>query len=369
MTAAIPFVDLRAQYRSIKSEIDAAMASVIDCSAFIQGAEVAAFEQEFAEYCGARACASTGNGTDALYIALRALGIGPGDEVITVSHTFIATTEAISHCGARPVMVDIRNDTMLLDPERLEAAITPRTKAVIPVHLYGQICDMDAISTIARRHGLKIIEDAAQAHGATWRGRRVGGISDVTCFSFYPAKNLGAFGDAGAIVSDDVALIETARAIANHGRHSKYIHFREGVSSRLDGLQAAILRVKLRHLDEWNAARRRIAQQYLTHLSDTQVELPTTRHECDPVWHLFVIRTDDRDGLQAALKARGIETGVHYPCPLHLQPAYVELGVPKGSLPVTELVAGRILSLPMFPEMTSAQVENVVTAVAAVRPA
>jgi dTDP-4-amino-4,6-dideoxygalactose transaminase len=369
MSAAVPFVDLRAQYASIKSEIDAAMASVIDRSAFIQGAEVAAFEQEFAAYCGAVACASTGNGTDALYIALRTLGIGPGDEVITVGHTFIATTEAISHCGARPVMVDIRNDTMLLDPERLEAAITPRTKAVIPVHLYGQVCDMDAIVAIARRHGLKIVEDAAQAHGAAWRGQRVGGISDVTCFSFYPAKNLGAFGDAGAIVSNDAALIENARAIANHGRHSKYIHLREGVSSRLDGLQAAILRVKLRYLDGWNAARRDIAQQYLTRLSNTGVELPAIRRECDPVWHLFVIRTDDRDSLQASLKASGVETGVHYPCPLHLQPAYAELGVPRGSLPVTESVAGRILSLPMFPEMTGAQVEHVIAAVAATRRA
>jgi dTDP-4-amino-4,6-dideoxygalactose transaminase len=365
MTLTVPFVDLRAQYATIKADIDSAIASVIDRSAFIQGAEVAAFEREFAEYCGADACASTANGTDALYIALRTLGIGPGDEVITVAHTFIATTEAISQCGARPVLVDIRDDTMLLDPGQLEAAITPRTKAIIPVHLYGQVCDMDAILPIARRHGLKVVEDAAQAHGATWHGRRTGGIGDVTCFSFYPAKNLGAFGDAGAIVSDSRAFIEAARTLANHGRQSKYIHLQEGVSSRLDGLQAAILRVKLRHLDAWNAARRRIARAYLSALAGSGVELPGVASACDPVWHLFVVRAADRDGLQASLKAKGIETGIHYPCPLHLQPAYGSLGVPRGSLPVTERTAARILSLPMFPEMTDVQVDHVAAAVEA----
>ena len=364
MSAGVPFVDLRTQYQTIKADIDAAIASVIDRSDFIQGTEVAAFEREFAQYCGAKACATTGNGTDALYIGLRALGIGSGDEVITVAHTFIATTEAISQCGARPVLVDIRADTMLMDPERMEAAVTPRTKAIIPVHLYGQLCDMDAISTIARRHGIKVVEDAAQAHGASWRGQRVGAISDLTCFSFYPAKNLGAFGDAGAIVGNDEALITTARMLANHGRLSKYIHLREGVSSRLDGLQAAILRVKLRHLDDWNLARRQIAQRYLSALTEANVRLPTVRSECDPVWHLFVIRSPDRDRLQASLKASGIETGVHYPCPLHLQPAYCRLGVQKGMLPVTEQVADEILSLPMFPEMTQAQINRVIAAVA-----
>ena len=364
MTLPVPFVDLRAQYATIKTGIDEAIASVIDRSAFIQGAEVALFEEEFAAYCGAEACASTGNGTDALYIALRALGIGPGDEVITVAHTFIATAEAISQCGALPVLVDIRDDTMLLDPRQFEAAITPRTKAVIPVHLYGQMCDMDAILTIARQHGIKVVEDAAQAHGATWRGRRAGGIGDVTCFSFYPAKNLGAFGDAGAIVSNSRPLIETARALANHGRQSKYIHLREGVSSRLDGLQAAILRVKLGHLDGWNAARRRLAGKYLSALAGSGVQLPETAPGSEPVWHLFVIRATDREGLRASLTARGIETGVHYPCPLHLQPAYTRLGMPKGALPVTERVADRILSLPMFPEMTDAQLDRVVAAIA-----
>ena len=359
MIPTIPLLDLNAQYRSIKAEIDAAISDVISRAAFIRGIDVDAFEQEFAVFCEAEACAAVGNGTDALYLALRSLGIGPGDEVVTVAHTFIATTEAITQCGARPVLIDIRADTMLLDPERLEMAITPRTKAVIPVHLYGQPCDMDAILKVAHRHGLKVIEDAAQAHGARWRHRRIGSIGDVTCFSFYPGKNLGAFGDGGAIVSNDRALVDTARMLSNHGRHTKYIHSREGVNSRLDGLQAAVLRVKLRHLDEWNGARQRIANRYLSALAPLGEGLPMPRPECEPVWHQFVITVAHREELQALLKENGIETGVHYPCPLHLQPAYTHLGVQEGSLPITERVAARVLSLPVFPELTEAQVDRV----------
>jgi dTDP-4-amino-4,6-dideoxygalactose transaminase len=359
MTSKIPSSDLNAQYRTIKDEIDAAIADVIARSAFIRSADVDAFEQEFATYCEAEACAAVGNGTDALYLALRALGVGPGDEVITVAHTFIATTEAITQCGARPVLIDICDDTMLLDPERLEMAITPRTKAVIPVHLYGQPCDMDAILTVARRHRIKVVEDAAQAHGARWRGRRVGSLGDVACFSFFPGKNLGAFGDAGAVVSNDRTLINTVRVLSNHGRHSKYIHSCEGVNSRLDGLQAAILRVKLGHLDEWNAARRRIAERYFAALAALGASVPTVRPECEPVWHQFVIKVEHRDELQGLLKQKGVETGIHYPCPLHLQPAYEHLGMGEGSLPVTERVVARILSLPIYPEMTKLQADRV----------
>jgi len=356
----IPLVDLHAQYLTIKPEIDAAMQGVIARSAFIGGDEVRQFETEFAAYCEAKACVGVGNGTDALYLTLRALGIGPGDEVITVSHTFIATAEAISLTGARPVFVDVREDTMLMDPEAVEAAITPRTRALLPVHLYGQPCEMDRLLDLARLHGLKVVEDAAQAHGARWQGRRVGSLGDVACFSFYPGKNLGAYGDGGAVVSQDEDLIRRVRMLANHGRLEKYTHEIEGVNSRLDGLQAAILRVKLRHLDEWNAARRRHAAHYLEALRDSGVGLPVVHPDAEPVWHLFVVRVRERDRLQARLKEQGIATGVHYPLPLHQQPAYAYLGYPQGSFPVTEGLASAILSLPMFAELTEEGVERVV---------
>jgi dTDP-4-amino-4,6-dideoxygalactose transaminase len=365
MPVTIPLVDLRAQYRAIQAEVDGAIADVISRTAFIRGPDVDEFEQEFAQFCEAEACVGAGNGTDALYLALRGLGIGPGDEVITVANTFIATTEAISQVGAHPVFIDTKRDTMLLDPQLLAQVVTSRTRAIIPVHLYGQPCEMDAILTVARRRGLKVIEDAAQAHGARWRGRRVGSIGDVACFSFYPGKNLGAYGDAGAIVSNDRVLMETIRMVANHGRKSKYIHSVEGVNSRLDGLQAAVLRVKLRYLDEWNAARRRIADRYAVLLGGLSVELPVVARGSEPVWHLFVIRVAERDQVMATLKARGIDTGVHYPCPLHLQPAYSRLGLKAGALPETERAAARILSLPIFPELTDAQIDSVVEALSA----
>jgi dTDP-4-amino-4,6-dideoxygalactose transaminase len=363
MAIEIPLVDLRAQYRAIQADIDAAIADVIGRAAFIRSSDVEQFEQEFALYCEAESCVGVGNGTDAVYLALRALGVEPGDEVITVANTFIATTEAISQVGAQPVFVDIRRDTMLLDPDRLAQAVTPRTKAIIPVHLYGQPCEMDTILSIARQNDLKVIEDAAQAHGARWRGRRVGGIGDATCFSFYPGKNLGAYGDAGAVVSNDHELVEGIRMLANHGRKSKYIHSREGVNSRLDGLQAAILRVKLRHLDEWNEARRQIADRYRSVLEGFPLELPVTGPDSEPVWHLFIIRIADRDRVRAVLRERGIDTGVHYPCPLHLQPAYGRLGLSAGDFPETERAAAQILSLPIFPELTDAEVDRVAAAV------
>lgn len=348
----IPLVDLKAQYDSIQVEIDAAIQAVIRRSAFIGGEEVQRFEAEFAAYCETRACVGVGNGTDALYLALRALGIGPGDEVITVAHTFMATAEAISLTGAKPVFVDIQEETLLMDPNLLEAAITPRTRAIIPVHLYGQPCQMDRILEIARRHDLKVIEDAAQAHGARWRGRRVGSFGDVACFSFYPGKNLGAYGDGGAVVSQNEDLIRRIRMLADHGRQEKYLHEIQGVNSRLDGLQAAILRVKLRYLDTWNAARRRHASYYLEALRGCGMTLPVVHPDAESVWHLFVVRVPERERFQTWLKERGIDTGIHYPVPLHQQPAYRPLKIPAGTLPITEKVAKEVVSLPMYAELT-----------------
>jgi dTDP-4-amino-4,6-dideoxygalactose transaminase len=362
----IPLVGLFDQYQNIKPEIDAAIANVISQSAFVGGDEVRKFETEFAAYCETLACVGVGNGTDAINLTLRAMGIGAGDEVITVAHTFIATTEAISNTGARPVFVDIKDETMLMDPALVEQAITPRTKAIIPVHLYGQPCDLDELMDIAERHRLKVIEDAAQAHGARWRGRRAGSIGDAGCFSFYPGKNLGAFGDAGAVVSDDEDLIERVRMLANHGRLEKYTHKLEGVNSRLDGMQAAILRVKLQHLDSWNESRRRHADFYFETLGAADLRLPGTDERAEPVWHLFVVRVAERDQLQRTLKEHGIATGVHYPVPLHLQPACEYLGIAPGSLPVTEKVAAEVISLPMYPELIASQLERIANAVIAV---
>ena len=357
----IPLVGLYDQYQTIKPEIDAAIENIIGKSAFIGGDEVRLLESEFAAYCEARACVGVGNGTDALYLTLKALGIGSGDEVITVAHTFIATSEAISLTGARPVFVDIKEDTMLMDPALLEAAITPRTRAIVPVHLYGQPCEMDAIMAIASRHNLKVIEDAAQAHGARWRGQRVGAIGDAGCFSFYPGKNLGAFGDAGAVVSNDEELIERIRMLANHGRLEKYTHKMEGHNSRLDGMQAAILRVKLRHLDEWNESRRQHADFYREALT-SEMRAPEVHADAWHVWHLFVVRVSDREAFQQKLKDEGIATGVHYPVPLHLQPAYEHFQISPGTLPVTEKASNEVVSLPMYPELTSEQLETIVNA-------
>jgi len=364
MTKNIPLVGLFDQYQTIKPEIDAAIQNIIAKSAFVGGDEVRRFENEFAAYCEAKACVGVGNGTDALYLTLRALGIGAGDEVITVAHTFIATSEAISMTGATPIFIDVLDDTMLMDPALIEPAITPRTKAIVPVHLYGQSCDMDAIMEIARKHNLKVVEDAAQAHGGRWRGQRVGSIGDAATFSFYPGKNLGAFGDAGAVVSQDEDLIERIRMLANHGRLEKYTHKMEGVNSRLDGLQAAILRVKLRYLDEWNAKRRQIADAYREQLTDRGITLPTVHENAEPVWHLFVIRVAERERLQSLLKEEGIASGIHYPVPLHEQPAYEDRRS-SYSLPATERAAQQVLSLPMYPELSHEQIEAVCNAVAA----
>jgi dTDP-4-amino-4,6-dideoxygalactose transaminase len=381
----VPFVDLSAQYQTIKPEIDAAIQGVIDRSAFVGGEAVGTFEAEFAAYCGAGGdappsngrpagpeegplhCAGCANGTDAIYLALRAMEIGPGDEVITVAHTFTATAEAIVLAGARPVFVDVLPDTMLIDPDAIEPAITPATKAIIPVHLYGQPCEMDRITSIASRHGLRVVEDAAQAHGARWRGRRPGTLGDAATFSFYPGKNLGAYGDAGAVVSSNEALIERIRMLADHGRMDKYHHLLAGTNSRLDGVQAAVLSVKLRHLDEWNDARRRHAARYLEALRGRGLGLPAVHPAAEPVWHLFVVRTPEREALQARLSRQGIASGIHYPVPLHRQPAYAYLGIPAGALPVSERVAAEVVSLPMYAELpddTPARVMEIVGALA-----
>lgn len=359
----IPLVDLKAQYDSIQEAIDRVIYSVIDRTVFIGGEEVQQFEIEFASYCETKACVSVGNGTDAIYLTLRAMGIGKGDEVITVAHTFIATAEAISLTGAKPVFVDILESTMLIDPDAIETAITPNTRAIIVVHLYGQPCEMNRILAIASNHGLKVIEDAAQAHGAFYQGRRVGSLGDAACFSFYPGKNLGAYGDGGAVVSQNENLIDKIRMLANHGRVEKYTHQIEGTNSRLDSLQAAVLRVKLKQLDNWNARRRRHADYYLSHLNTQVVTLPAVHPETKSVWHLFVVRSPDRDKFQKQLKAKGISTGIHYPIPLHLQPVYTHLGINVGNLKVTEKVANQIISLPMYAELTNDQLDFIIEAI------
>ena len=362
----IPFVDLKAQYRRIQPEIDAAMQDVVENTAFIGGQRVKDFEAAFAEFCGVTFAIGVGNGTDALSVALRALGVGPGDEVITVSHTFIATAEAISTVGATPVFAEIDARRYTLDPAKLEALITEKTKAILPVHLYGQIADMDGIMAIAEAHGLKVLEDAAQAHGATYKGKRAGSIGHAATFSFYPGKNLGAYGDAGAVVTDDEDVAKYARMYANHGRLTKYEHEFEGVNSRMDGLQAAVLGTKLPHLDEWNEERRRAATWYdelLAPLSQ-HVTTPYIAPECESVYHLYVIQVPERDDLLTRLKDAGISGGIHYPVPLHEQPAYRHMQHSPEDFPVTHEVAANIVSLPMFPEITQEQCQAVARVVA-----
>lgn len=359
MNQTIPLVDLKAQYRAIQPQIDAAIAQVITNTSFIMGPAVREFEQQFADFCGVTHCIGVSSGTAALTLALRALGIGPGDEVITTAHTFIATAEAICAVGAQPVFVDIDPVTYTLDPERFAAAITPDTRAVIPVHIYGLPADMDRINSIAETHGLAVIEDAAQAHGATWQGRMAGSLAHLGCFSFYPGKNLGAYGDAGAVTTNDPDLAEQIRSLRNHGRRDKYVHDQVGYGERLDTLQAAILAAKLPYLADWTAARRRLAARYQELLADLDLILPQEAEGANSAWHLYVVRTSRRDQVLEQLRRRGVEAGVHYPLPLHLQPAFASLGLGAGDLPVTEAVSATCLSLPLFPEMTDAQQDRV----------
>ncbi|MBI3742494.1 MAG: DegT/DnrJ/EryC1/StrS family aminotransferase [Chloroflexi bacterium] len=360
---SIPLVDLKAQYQSIKPEIDAALQRVVDNTAFILGKEVAEFEKNFAAFSRVQHCIGTDSGTAALHLALLLFGIKAGDEVITTTHTFIATAETISLTGARPVLVDVDPRTYNISPRAIERAITPRTRAIIPVHLYGQPAEMDAILAIARKNNLRVIEDAAQAHGAEYRGKRAGTLGDVACFSFYPGKNLGAYGDAGALVTNDDELAARARMLRDHGRSEKYTHQIVGYGYRLDALQAAILGAKLPHLDAWNARRRDIADYYTELLTNTDLVLPDCPAHITPIYHIYAVRSNNRDALQKHLKARGIETGIHYPIPLHLQPVYENLGYARGDFPHAEQIAAEELSLPMYPELTNAQVEMIVDAV------
>jgi dTDP-4-amino-4,6-dideoxygalactose transaminase len=361
----IPYADLQSQYRSIRAEIDAAVLRVLDSAQFILGDEVTAFEREFAQYCGAREAVALNSGTSALHVALLAAGIGPGDEVITVPFTFVATAAAIDYAGARPVFVDIDPATYCIDPARIEDAITPRTKAIMPVHLYGHPADMDPILEIAQRRGLVVIEDAAQAHGARYKGRPCGSMGAIAGFSFYPGKNLGAYGEGGAAVTSDPALAKTMRLLRSWGEERRYEHTLKGFNYRMDGIQGAILRVKLRHLEAWTEARRARAADYRQAFAGSDVGVPVEAPECRHVYHVYAVRLRNRDATRAQLQASGIQTGVHYPIPIHLQPAYADLGYSLGDFPVSEKVASEVLSLPMFPEMTPAQVGEVADAVLA----
>ncbi|HME35187.1 MAG TPA: DegT/DnrJ/EryC1/StrS family aminotransferase [Candidatus Sulfotelmatobacter sp.] len=359
----VPYLDLKAQYQSIKPEIDAAIARVLDSCQFVLGPEVAGFEEEFAAYCGTDECIALNSGTSALHLALLAAGIGPGDEVITVPFTFVASVAAITYTGARPVLVDIDPRSFTIDPSAIDAAITPHTKAILPVHLYGQPADMDPIMEVARRHGLVVIEDAAQAHGAKYKGRPVGSIGDIACFSFYPGKNLGAYGEGGAVTTNNPEHARTIRMLRDWGQDRKYHHVLRGFNYRMEGFQGAILRAKLRHLERWTEARRAVVQQYDELLADSGVETPAEMPWARHVYHVYTLRTEDRDGLQASLQAEGIQTGIHYPVPVHLQPAYADLGYGRGTFPRSEAAAEQVLSLPLYPELSSQAVAEVAGAV------
>lgn len=361
----IPFLELKPTYVELKSEFDAAYQRVMDSGWYLLGRELEAFEAEFAAYCETKYCIGVANGLDALHLLVRAFGIGAGDEVIVPSNTFIATWLAVSYAGAIPVPVEPDPATYNLDPARIEAAITPRTKAIMPVHLYGQPADMDPINEVAARHGLKVIEDNAQAQGARYKGRRTGGLGDAAGHSFYPGKNLGAFADAGAVTTNDSGLAERVRTLRNYGSKVKYHYEMQGINSRMDELQAAFLRIKLRHLDEWNARRQEVAQLYLSKLSvsDSQLVLPHVPAWVSSVWHLFVVRHPQRDLLQKKLTEAGIGTLIHYPVPSHLSDAYKELGYGKGSLPIAESLSDTVLTLPMGPHLSRANAGEVVAAI------
>jgi dTDP-4-amino-4,6-dideoxygalactose transaminase len=364
MQMTVPFLDLKAHHEPILDEINGAIQDVIDSGAFAGGPFVVDFESDFASYCDASYAIGVGSGTEALWLSLLARGIGYGDEVITVPNTFMGTAEAITYCGATPVFVDVDERTYTMDPARLEEAITSKTKAVIPVHLFGQPADMDSIVAIARKHDLFVLEDACQAHGAEYKGRKAGTLGDAACFSFYPGKNLGAFGEAGAVVTQDAELQDKIRTLRDHGQVRKYHHKVVGWNGRMDGIQAAVLRVKLRYLEKANQLRRSHAAHYGRTLADVEevirpVQAPDVRH----VYHIYAIRVPDRDELMRFLAKKGIGCGIHYPVPVHLQEAYRDLGYDQGAFPVAERCAGEFVSLPMFPELTLAQVDLVVRGV------
>lgn len=358
----VPFLDLKAAYLELQPEIDVAIKRVLDSGWYILGEEVDAFEQEYAAYCEAEYCVGVANGLDALHLALLALGVGPGDEVIVPSNTYIATWLAVSQCGATPVPVEPDIATYNLDPTRIEASVTPRTKAILPVHLYGQPADMDPILEIARKHGLKVLEDAAQAHGARYKGQRIGAHGDVVAWSFYPGKNLGAIGDGGAVTTNDSHIAYRIRMLRNYGSHVKYVNEVQGYNSRLDPIQAAVLRVKLRHLDEWNMRRKALATQYLQELAGFALSLPYVPNWADPAWHLFVIRHPQRDVLQHQLAEAGVGTLIHYPIPPHKQMAYSDGGFAFAEFQMASRIANEVLSLPVGPHLALSQAKIVIKA-------
>jgi len=355
----IPFSDLKLQYLSLKEEIDASIQRVLESGWFILGREVEAFEEEFTRYVGADYGVGVGSGTEALHLGLLACGVGPGDEVITVSHTAVATVAAIELTGARPVLVDIDPRSYTMDPAHMEASIGPATRAIVPVHLYGQTADLDPILSIARRHGLRVLEDAAQAHGAEYKGRKAGSSGDVGCFSFYPTKNLGAFGDGGLVATSDADLAERLKLLREYGWAERYVSSTKGTNSRLDEIQAAILRVKLKKLDEWNAIRREHAALYDQLLAGGPVVTPAEMEYGKHCYHIYAIRSTRREGLRQFLRQNGVGALVHYPVPVHLQEGYRDLGLGEGSLPVTEQVAAEVLTLPVAPEVTEEQIRQV----------
>lgn len=364
--SAVPFLDLAEQNAQLADELGAAFRGVLDSGWYVLGKQVSLFEQAFAAYCGTRHCVGVGNGLEALHLILRACDIGAGDEVIVPSNTYIATWLAVTHAGAIPVPVEPDAGTCNLDPQRVSDAITPRTRAILAVHLYGLTADMQPLRELAQRHGLKLIEDAAQAHGATYRGRRAGALGDAAGFSFYPGKNLGALGDGGAITTDDDTLADRVRVLRNYGSRSKYHNEVKGYNSRLDELQAALLSVKLQKLDEWNAARTRLAARYRDKLAGVDdLRLQDIPADCRSAWHLFVVRTARRDALQKYLSARNIGSLIHYPVPPHLQPAYADMRLPRGSFPIAEAIHDSTLSLPLGPTMTTDHIDTVVAAVTA----
>lgn len=356
----VPFLNLKAAHEPLKQEISAAIQEVIDASAFAGGPFVARFEEEFAAFCGTKFCSALGNGTDALWLSLLALGVGPGDEVITVPSTFMATAEAITYCGAKPVFVDIEDRHYLMNAALLERAITPKTKAIIPVQLFGQVADMDPIMEIAARHGLPVIEDACQAHGAEYKGKKAGSIGTAGCFSFYPGKNLGAMGEAGAVTTNDPELKRKIDVLRDHGQRKKYHHSMVGWNARMDGIQGAVLSIKLKHLSAGNAARHANAALYARHLSgDSKIQLPGEASGRRHVYHIYAARIQRRDAILDTLAKQGIHCGIHYPIPVHLQECYSNLGLARDSFPVAERCADEFISLPMFPELTPEQIEAV----------
>ena len=351
----VPYSDLKAQYAALREEILAALDRVGSKAAFILGEEVQAFEQEFAAYCGVKHCVAVNSGTSALHLALLTAGVGPGDEVITTPNTFIATAEAISYTGAKPVFVDIDPRTANLDPAYVAAAVTPRTRAILPVHLYGLPAEMDAIQEVATRHHLAVIEDACQAHGARYHGRRVGSIGRAAAFSFYPSKNLGGYGEGGALTTNDDAVAARARQLRSHGESSRFVHDEVGYNYRMEGFQGAVLRVKLRRLEQWNTRRKQLAEIYRRILTGARLELQESGPNSERVDHLFVVYTDDRDAVRMRLEERGVETGVYYPLPIHLQKPYLALGYRRGDLPHVERACERVISMPLYPEMSDEQ--------------